>query len=208
MGVAAVECPNIGLAENDPFDRISGLRSKLKSAWMQRAYPFAGFGKRVHIHHSCEISRSISPFVQLGDGVYLGPGVWLDVASDARTDSREAIPRIVIGSGCEIGRRSTISARNRVVLEADVLLAPEVMISDQGGHTQDGGSVFIGRNCWLGIGAVIGCDSGEINIGRNSVVAANAVVTQSFPSFSLIAGNPAKLIKTYDQLSRKWVRVK
>ena len=58
-----------------------------------------------------------------------------------------------------------------------------------------GGRVLIERNCWLGIGAVIAAGAGDLNLGRNSVVGANAVVTQSFPPFSVIAGNPAKLIR-------------
>ncbi len=71
---------------------------------------------------------------------------------------------------------------------------------------QSGGRILIERNCWLGIGAVIACGSGELTLGRNSVVGANSVVTRSFPPFSVIAGNPAKLVKTYDQPSGKWVR--
>jgi acetyltransferase-like isoleucine patch superfamily enzyme len=95
-----------------------------------------------------------------------------------------------------------------VVLEADVLLAPSVLITDHefSRVEKSGGRIFIGRNCWLGIGAVIACGSGDLNLGRNSVVAANAVVTQSFPPFSVIAGNPARVVKTYDQQSGEWVK--
>jgi acetyltransferase-like isoleucine patch superfamily enzyme len=69
-----------------------------------------------------------------------------------------------------------------------------------------GGRIFIERNCWLGHGAVIVCNHGELTIGRNSVVGANAVVTRSFPAFSVIAGNPATLIRTYDRQTGNWVK--
>lgn len=54
-------------------------------------------------------------------------------------------------------------------------------------------SVKIGRNCWLGNGAVI---TAGVNLGNNVVVGANAVVTKSFPDNVVIAGVPAKVIRT------------
>jgi len=49
----------------------------------------------------------------------------------------------------------------------------------------------IGRNCYIGTGAKI---IGGINIGNNSIVGANAVVTKDFPDKSKLLGIPAKNI--------------
>jgi acetyltransferase-like isoleucine patch superfamily enzyme len=202
------------VVNEDPVSLIPRIATKLNSLWLKHTYPFAGFGRDVTVHYSCDIKRSMATEISLADDVYLAPEVWINVAPGPSNVE----PKIVIGSGCGIGRRSTISARNKIVLEPDVLLAPSVLIMDHNHefsnveepiHKQgvtNGGRVFIGRNCWLGHGAVIICNDGDLTLGRNSVVGANSVVTRSFPPFSVIGGIPAKLLKTYDQSTGKWVR--
>jgi acetyltransferase-like isoleucine patch superfamily enzyme len=102
-------------------------------------------------------------------------------------------------------------------LERDVMLSANALIVDHLHAYEDvsrpireqgvteGGRIRIGQGCWIGHGAAIVCDRGELELGRNCVVAANAVVTKSFPAYSVIAGNPARVVRQFDAARKNWV---
>lgn len=64
--------------------------------------------------------------------------------------------------------------------------------------------VVIGKNVWIGANSVI---LPGIKIGDNSVIGAGSIIVEDVPAYSVVAGNPARIIKQYDFDSKQWVRV-
>ena len=194
---------------------VSRLRTKRHSIWLKLSYPFVDFGRTVSIHPSCEIRRSQSHKIRIGDFVLLDREVWLNVP----VVSLSSDPALIIGSGTNIGRRSVISAINQIHIQENVLFAPGVFVTDHNheytnpdlpiseqGVTQ-GGTIVIERNCWLGYGSMVLGGKGSVVIGQNSVVGAYSVVTESCPAHSILVGNPARVVKRLDPASGKWTRI-
>ena len=55
------------------------------------------------------------------------------------------------------------------------------------------GIITLEEDCWIGSGAII---MPNITIGASSIVGAGAVVTENVPPFTVVAGIPARIIKT------------
>lgn len=107
--------------------------------------------------------------------VVRGPGVY---PGDSPHCYIQAFNGIEIGEGTNIAPGVGIVSANHDLLEnARPVPAPPIRI---------------GKRCWIGMHAVI---LPGVNLGENVIVGAGAVVTESFPSYSVVAGNPARLIR-------------
>jgi acetyltransferase-like isoleucine patch superfamily enzyme len=116
-------------------------------------------------------------------------------------------PSIVVADHARIGRHAMITAVEEVSIGEGCLLSEHVFISDHTHGAVPGavpptrqplsrrGPVRIGRHCFIGIRA---CIMGGVTLGDYCVVGANSVVTRSFPAGSVVAGAPARLLKTLD----------
>lgn len=54
------------------------------------------------------------------------------------------------------------------------------------------GDIIVGNDVWFGYGSLI---KGGVNIGHGAIIAAGAVVVKDVPPYSIVAGNPAKVVK-------------
>jgi acetyltransferase-like isoleucine patch superfamily enzyme len=112
--------------------------------------------------------------------------------------------RIQIGSGTAIGNDFVITANNLIQIGQDCLLSYRVTVMDHSHVTgegiapvrsglTEGQPVSIGDKCFLGCNVVI---MPGVSLGQNCTVGANSVVTKSFAAGSVIAGAPAKMIRS------------
>lgn len=125
-------------------------------------------------------------------------------------------PRITIGNGCWIGIRNSFACINSIEIGNNVLFAGYVHITDHSHGYEDismpvaqqplisKGGVVIEDQCWLGFGCEI---LSGVHIGKHSIVAARAVVTKNVPPYSIVAGNPARIVKKYNFDNKHWERI-
>lgn len=119
--------------------------------------------------------------------------------------TRDRIGKIITGS--ELNGISIV-AYERVEIEENVLFGPNVLIMDCDGHITDRRlaeregdrpgpirPVKICHGAWVGFDAMI---LKGVTVGEYAVVAARSVVTKDVPPYAVVAGNPARIIKTHE----------
>ncbi|HEY4024965.1 MAG TPA: acyltransferase [Candidatus Dormibacteraeota bacterium] len=110
--------------------------------------------------------------------------------------------QLAIGPGCWINVGCTLDVHAELTIESDVRLGHEVMILTQTHEIGPSGRragrlvclpVRIGAGAWIGARATI---MPGTTVGQGSIVAAGAIVTRDIPPDSLVAGVPAKVVRT------------
>ena len=134
---------------------------------LMEAFPPGNVGEGTVVFAPFHVN--VGRFVRLGKNVFINHGcILLDMGG------------ITIGDDCMLAPRVTISSETHPV---DPARRHELLVKP----------VELKNNVWLGTGSSVmpGC-----TIGVNSVVAAGAVVTSNVPDNVVVAGVPAKIIRS------------
>lgn len=148
-------------------------------------YEFNGVKPIVHESSFVHPQAAVIGNVVIGKNVYIGPGCAL----------RGDFGKIIIEDGCNVQENCTVH-----------MFPGVTVLLKEGAHIGHGAIVHgsvIGRNCLIGMNAVI---MDEVELGDDCIIGALSFVKQGekIPTRSLLAGNPAKIIKPVSDEMLQW----
>jgi len=167
----------------NPFVHKKGAGSKVRNRTRMDVLPFNKFelGRNSTIEDFSTINNGVGD-VLIGDDTLVGM-------------SNVVIGPVKIGNNVIIAQNVVISGLNHLYTDISIPISKQATVTKQ---------ITIEDDCWIASNAVI---TAGVTIGRHSIVAAGSVVTKNVAPFSVVAGNPAKLIKQYDFQEQTWKRV-
>ena len=180
---------------------MANKRRVLRTQWI--AGKLAGAGKGCFFHSVAQLHAP--QFIQVGNT----PSFGRDLYRTGWGGGYKEKPLLTIGSNCSFGAYNHITCANRVEIGDSLLTGKWVTITDNSHGETDKttlemrpqerpitskGPVIIGNNVWIGDKATI---LPGVTIGDGAVIAANAVVTKDVPAYSVVCGNPARVIRSH-----------
>lgn len=158
------------------------------------------FGKFLKIGSDVKIAAYGKQAIHLGNNVSIGDFSRLILC----TTLNNLGEHITIGNNVGIGEFAYIGGAGGLTISDDCIIGQYLSCHPENHNYSILGKnirfqgvqrfgIHIGKNCWIGSKVTI---LDGVKIGDNCVIAAGAVVKDSFPENSVIAGVPAKLVKT------------
>lgn len=124
--------------------------------------------------------------VNIERGAEFGTGFHLRIGDNSGLGVNCVIPDgSVIGKDVMMGPNCFIHQRNHAFNRTDIPMRLQGYTSNKPVVIED--DVWIGRDVTIMVGR---------HIAKGTIVAANSVVTKDFPAYSIIGGNPAKIIRS------------
>lgn len=184
-------------------DHLSYLFTVLYSGYV--GSQFATCGSNFSVKRHMLLLRGANN-IHVGSNVWIGKGVQLTAWEKSRS-GQEFTPSISIGNGSSIGDYSHVTCINRISIGNGVRMGKNILISDNAHGASDlslldtapnyrplisKGPIIIEDNVWIGEKSSI---LPGVHIGYGAIIGAGSVVTKDVPAYSVVAGNPARIVK-------------
>ncbi len=185
---------------------------KIKRAlWIIFGFRFSKFGKKSVIYKPMMVTGK--KYIEIGNRVTFRNFARIEVID--KWKEQTFTPKLIIGDGTSFEQNLHLTCAGDMIIGKNCTFTGNIMISNiiHSFDTIDRSillndlivkPVIVGDNCFIGYGAKI---MPGVKLGNNCIVGAGSVVTKTFPSYSIVAGNPAKIIKKYDFDRKEWVKV-
>ena len=152
--------------------------------------------RKVHLKGDINIGKK----TKLLGGVYISGKVNIGKycsLNGPNLDIYSKINEITIGNFTSIARNVSIQEFNHAINKLSTSLISKNHFNNKFTDVTSKGKIVIGSDVWIGSHSVI---LSGVTIGNGVIVAANSVVTKDVPPFSIVGGNPARVIKSrFDQ---------
>lgn len=155
-------------------------------------------GNHFALAHSAELGAGEAGVIEIGDRVSVGPRNIISTSGGTvRVGSRTSFfsdclisGAVTIGNDCLFANNVTVLSGTHQIRGCGTIRENDAAW-ERSPDYRPLDPISIGEDCWLGANSVI---LPGINIGKGTVVGANAVVTKSFPDYSILGGVPARVI--------------
>lgn len=151
---------------------------------------FGKFLQAKAIRYFCckHIFKSIGKNVNIEKGAWFGRGQDIEIGDNSGIGiNAHILNNTKIGKNVMMGPNLYMMEKTHIFSRTDIPMMYQGIQTD---YKRD--QVIIGDDCWLGQDVMI-IGSREIKTG--SIVGARCVLTKSFPEYSIIGGNPSRLIR-------------
>lgn len=161
---------------------------------------FMNLGDRVFIGSHCMINALSEKGVHIGNHVRIRDYTWILTSSELHQPGQGLSigDDTYIGPYCYLGAGGGLTLGRGVLVGAFVqFLAENHKFSDASTSIREQGvsrkGIKIGDNVWIGNNAII---VDGIEVGAGAVIGAGSVVTHDVPPNTIVAGNPARVLRT------------